>query len=410
MSGRTADTAVGMMDAAYFIGRKELLDFYNDLLSLNLAKIEQTASGAIACQITEMIFPGSIALSKIDWSAKTDYEYIQNYKLLQAAFTKHHVQRHVDVDKLIRAKYQDNLEFCQWLKAFYDQSGSIREGYDPIAARNKGKGGKQYNMTMGRTGKIGGAKPVGLTRGTSAKQAALANTNRNTTTTTTKTSSPARRRAEGSVATARPTTKSLSTSSPSKRADTTRPLRERNSPVEAKGKQAINASSQSQSISSSSASSAVADAMLIKKNADLLIKNDELEQAIMEIEKERDFYFEKLRNVEVMLQIYQEKLEAVRHPDILIDNIFKVLYATSDDNVIVTEDGEAIPQNQSTLSPGQQHQGEEEIETPQPDDDDDDDLLFREADHHNQHNHNTPMLLPQHHSEQEMLFADCEQD
>jgi microtubule-associated protein, RP/EB family len=100
-----------MMDAAYFIGRKELLDFFNDLLDLKLQKIEQTATGAIACQITDLIFPGSIPLSKIDWSAKSDYEFVQNYKLLQNAFNKHRIQRHVDVDKLIRAKYQVSIFF-----------------------------------------------------------------------------------------------------------------------------------------------------------------------------------------------------------------------------------------------------------------------------------------------------------
>ena len=59
-----------MMDTAYFVGRGELLDFLNDLLALKLTKIEQTASGAVACQLTEYIFPGSIPMSRVNWEAK----------------------------------------------------------------------------------------------------------------------------------------------------------------------------------------------------------------------------------------------------------------------------------------------------------------------------------------------------
>ena len=122
------------MDAAYFIGRKELLEFFNDLLDLNLAKIEQTASGAIACQITELIFPGSVPMSRVNWEARSDYEFVQNYKLLQNAFNKHHVKRHVDVDRLIRAKYQDNLEFLQWMKRYFDINYN-GEPYDAVGRR-----------------------------------------------------------------------------------------------------------------------------------------------------------------------------------------------------------------------------------------------------------------------------------
>lgn len=66
----SADIAVGMMDNAYFVGRVELLEFFNDLLDLQLAKIEQTASGAVACQLTEYIFPGSIPMQKVNWEAR----------------------------------------------------------------------------------------------------------------------------------------------------------------------------------------------------------------------------------------------------------------------------------------------------------------------------------------------------
>lgn len=45
-----------MMDKAYFVGRKEILTWLNDTFSLNLQKIEETASGAVACQIMDAIY------------------------------------------------------------------------------------------------------------------------------------------------------------------------------------------------------------------------------------------------------------------------------------------------------------------------------------------------------------------
>jgi len=89
-----------MMDSAYFTSRKDILVFLNSLLSLNLTKIEQTASGAVSCQLFEYIFPGSINLAKVNYAAKGEYEMVGNYKILQEGFKKMKVRRYIDVDKV----------------------------------------------------------------------------------------------------------------------------------------------------------------------------------------------------------------------------------------------------------------------------------------------------------------------
>ncbi len=319
--------ATGMMDTAYFVGRVELLDFFNHLLDLQLSKIEQTASGAIACQLTEYIFPGSIPMTKVNWEAKTDYEFVNNYKLLQKAFSKHKVQRHVDVDKLIRAKYQDNLEFCQWLKAFYDQSGVVREDYDANAVRAKGKGGKLYNELLQKTASKYGSKPI-----------------------------PAAARARGPVRAATTLASTLPKDKPrvtsTTAAKATTATKPRTTPVSrptpaTTSKAPLKASENRNRTGTGPAqpTKANADAQLQKKNAELESKIQELETTVLELEKERDFYFGKLRNVELMLQVKQDVNFEGCDLEGVVDNIFKVLYATAEEDVEVAEDGEVSSQH-----------------------------------------------------------------
>ena len=59
-----------------------------------------------------------------------------NFKLLQQTFTKLGIMKHIEVEKLIKCKYQDNLEFLQWFKKIFDTNGQARD-YNPLQRRGE---------------------------------------------------------------------------------------------------------------------------------------------------------------------------------------------------------------------------------------------------------------------------------
>lgn len=83
-------------------------------------------------------FPGQIPLSKVNFNARFDYEFSSNFKILQTHFVKIKCDKVVPTDRLIKAKYQDNLEFMQWMKRFFEIQFS-GEPYDAKARRKECK-------------------------------------------------------------------------------------------------------------------------------------------------------------------------------------------------------------------------------------------------------------------------------
>eukprot|EP00434_Breviolum_minutum_P028379 symbB.v1.2.025106.t1/scaffold2387.1/size80445/1 len=127
-------STVGRMDGAFFVSRTELLSWLNGSFQLSLDKVEQCANGAVYCQIIDACHPGAVNMKKINWAARDEHQSIPNYKVLQQAFSKVGIERHVEVDKLIRGKYQDNLEMLQWIKIYFDRNfqGAIRSRVTPL--------------------------------------------------------------------------------------------------------------------------------------------------------------------------------------------------------------------------------------------------------------------------------------
>lgn len=136
---------IGQMDPCYFLGRRDILDFVNETCQVQLGKVEQTCNGAIASQLLDYIHPNAVAMHKLDWTATNDYQYMNNYKVLQNAFKKLKIDKPIVVDKLVRGKYQDNLEFMQWFKGYFDLNAAAGSDYDAIGRRSKGRGGDLYS-------------------------------------------------------------------------------------------------------------------------------------------------------------------------------------------------------------------------------------------------------------------------
>lgn len=68
------------------------------------------------------------------FNANQEYEYQENYRILQNAITKHNVDRFIDPPRMMKCRFQDNFEFTNWLKQHWE-TYSTGQPYDALARR-----------------------------------------------------------------------------------------------------------------------------------------------------------------------------------------------------------------------------------------------------------------------------------
>lgn len=101
--------------------------------------------------------PGTVNMKKVDFNVRNEWEYVNNYKELQKAFTKMKVDRAFNVSQLSKGKRQDSIEFMQWFKGYWDSvtnGEDVCSDYDAIERRRSCKTGDWKKYSLGSSGPV----------------------------------------------------------------------------------------------------------------------------------------------------------------------------------------------------------------------------------------------------------------
>lgn len=96
------------------LSRTDLLSWINSQCGLSYSKVEQCGQGSAYCLLFNKLYPQSFNINKVHLNPKNEAEIMHNYKILQFGFTKRGVTREINVERLMKCRLQDNLEFVQW--------------------------------------------------------------------------------------------------------------------------------------------------------------------------------------------------------------------------------------------------------------------------------------------------------
>lgn len=254
-------------------------------------------------------------MHKVNWMAKSDHEFIPNYKVLQSAFDRNDIQKHIPVDQLIRAKYQDNLEMLQWMKCHWErEAGNGMDEdrtYDPHRARE----GKP--LPPWASAPSSSARSVGTVAGASGRGTAAKGARSGVAMFSEKENQHPSVHANGC-------TKRI----PVRGTDAKMVVA---TPVRSRGAHMSCATGTSELIE------------LRERVADHESEMHELQTTLDGLEQERDYYFHKLRDVEVFCKTLKARMEPDMTREHIISEVLGLLYANG---------GETYPEEQDVASLG----------------------------------------------------------
>ena len=120
---------LGMVDKKNTVSKLDLINWVNGLLKLNITKIEQCNTGAIYCQLLDVICPGKVKMSKVNWKAYLEIDFHQNFKVFEQGLADAQIKKNIDCNKLAKGRLPDHMDLLQFLKNYYEEHPP-KDAYD----------------------------------------------------------------------------------------------------------------------------------------------------------------------------------------------------------------------------------------------------------------------------------------
>ncbi|KAH8387452.1 hypothetical protein KR093_007141 [Drosophila rubida] len=119
------------------LSRFDIMIWINRTLNTNIGRIENLCTGAAYCQLMDILFPGTVRIRRVKFTCNQPFEYINNFRILTQSFNTVKVNTPVDIQQLVKGRYQDNYEFAMWFRLFYDANfKQLPPSYNPEAVRD----------------------------------------------------------------------------------------------------------------------------------------------------------------------------------------------------------------------------------------------------------------------------------
>lgn len=297
--------------------RLELLEWLNATLDLNYTRVEECGTGAAFCQLMDCTV-GGVPMSKVKFDSTYDYDNRQNWKVLQAMFTKRNITKVIDVERLIKCRLQDNLELLQWFKRFWMDNKGYNDDYDAVARR---RGQSVSGSTTPRTTPraVSGSR---VSSGSSVNSTPALSTSRSTSRTSMTTNSTpfaATRRSIVSPNNTQPSSRRVSSYG-----------RTTPAPAQASAPGPVAVTPKVDQLTKE-LTSARSDVSLLQEE----VKEYKLSSETLETE--RNFYFNKLREIEILIQNIDDLIDTNNFAELkdltvvdLTKKIQTILYSTEE--------------------------------------------------------------------------------